>query len=410
MKQVSLTRREALIIGGAFAAAGLAPRPARAAETYKILSLLDYSGPFANRGKPVEQMQRLLVDWYNETSGSKRGVTLQFDPVDTGYDQAKTVQAYERAVQDPTLLGIVTFGSPNILAIQNRLPENRIPAVHGGPSYSLMKPGSWVFTPLNDFARYYATAVSWRLKSWTSSQPLKVAFATFDGSSGRDWAEGFARRIADMNARIVLREFISPRTLDVAVNVERIIDAKPDMAIIATTDQLQPLVLAELKANKFDMTKVVNSQHEGLGLLAELKVSPDILEGMYEVTTQNYTDTATEAYKIFESRRAKYDTRWSGDTLMHFASVMVLLDAIDRAVEKKRGARINGADVYAELAKGTFDGRGLLGRITFDNEKDPTLGANSVVILQQRGGRIVNVTDFIPLLASAVGLPGGGHG
>lgn len=398
MSEINSTRRDALLGAGAVAlsAAALGAAPARAAEIYRIVSLLDYSGPFANRGKPVEQMQRLLVDWYNETAGARRGVTLQFEPVDTGYDQAKTVQAYERAVQDRSLLGFVTFGSPNVIAIQNRLPENKVPAVHGGPSYSLMKPGSWVFTPLNDYARYYAAAVDWRLKSWTAATPLKVAYVTFDGSSGRDWAEGLTKRLDAAKAQLVLREFIPPRALDVGVNVERIVSANPDLVIVATTDQLQPLVLTELKASKFDMTKVMNSQHEGLGLLAQLKTKPEILEGTYEVTSENYVDTGTEAYKIYDGRKARYETRWSADTLLHFPSVLVFLDAIDRAAGKKN-ARLTGQDVYDELAAGSFDGRGLLGKITFDNARDPTLGADSVVILQQQKGQIARVSDFIKL-------------
>ncbi|MGF7162615.1 branched-chain amino acid transport system substrate-binding protein [Rhodoligotrophos appendicifer] len=392
-----LTRRQALAIAGALAVSVVGARPSQAAETYKILSLLDYSGPFANRGKPVEQMQRLLVDWYNETAGKQHGVSLVYEPVDTGYDQARTIQAYERAVQDPSLLGIVTFGSPNVIALQNRLPENKIPAVHGGPAYSLMKPGSWVFTPLNDYARYFATAVTWRLKTWTGSEPLKVAFVTFDGSSGRDWAQGLTKRLEGSKAQLVLSEFISPKALDVAVNVERIIEAEPDLLIVATTDHLQPLVLSELKANDFDMTKIVNSQHEGLGLLTLLKVQPEVLEGTHEITTENYVDTNTEAFKIYDSRKGNYQTRWSADTLLHYPSMMVLLDAIDRAAVKKKGARITGEDVYAELANGTFDGRGLLESITFNNGVDPTLGASSAVILQQKDGKIITVTDFMAL-------------
>ena len=396
MGTFNLSRRHFAASASA-AAAGFVTRGAKAAETYKLVSFLDYSGPFASRGKPVEQMQRLLVDWYNETRGAERGVTLRFDPVDTGYDQAKTVQAYERAIQDPALIGIVTFGSPNVIAIQSRLAENKIPAVHGGPSYSLMKKGSWVFTPLSDYSRYYAAAIAWRLKTWTAAEPLKVVFVTFDGSSGHDWVDATAPRLAGMNAKIVLSEFISPRALDVAVNVERVMDAKPDLVILATTDQLQPLLLTELKANKFDMTKVVNSQHEGLGLLALLKLKPEIYEGTYEVTSENYADINTEAYRIYDQRKAKYETRWSADTLLHFPSVMVMLDAIDRAAQKKPGSRIAGADVYNELAGGTFDGRGLLGRIAFKNDVDPTLGVESVVMLQQKEGKINAATGFLPL-------------
>lgn len=370
---------------------------AQAQQTYSIVSLLDYSGPFANRGKPVEQMQRLLVDWFNETRGAKAGIKLDFKPVDTGYDQAKTVQAYNRAIEDKSVIGVVTFGSPNVIAIQNRLSEDKIPAVHGGPAYSLMKPGNWVFAPLGDYARYFTAAAKWRLESWKESRPLNIAFVTFDGSSGRDWAQGFQNHAKSLNVKFVLNEFIPPRALDVAANVEHIIAAKPDLVILATTDQLQPMMLKELKANRFDMTKVVNSQHEGLGLLELLGVPKDAYEGTYEVTTENYVDQTTEAYKIYDSRRAKYETRWSADTLLHFPSVMVLLEAIERAAAKAGNQKITGADVFAQMSSGTFDGHGLLGKIQFNIAVDPTQGADAVVMLQQKDGKIAKVSDFIPL-------------
>ena len=391
--------RNALRVAALSVAMGLciASAGAQTPLNYTIVSLLDYSGPFANRGKPVEQMQRLLVDWYNDTRGAKAGIKLDFKPVDTSYDQAKTVQVYERALEDKSLIGIVTFGSPNVIALQNRLATDKIPAVHGGPSYSLMKPGNWVFTPLGDYARYFTAATKWRLATWKESRPLKIAFVTFDGSSGRDWATSFQNRIKGMNAEVVLTEFVSPRALDVSANVAHIAAASPDLVILATTDQLQPALLKELKASKFDMTRVVNSQHEGLSLLDLLGVPKDAYEGTYEVTSQNYGDRTTEAYKVYESRQAKYSTRWSADTLLHFSSMMVLLDAIDRAQAKAGKARITGADVFAEMRAGSFSGYGLLGKIQFDIDNDPTQGADSVVILQQNGGKIVKVSDFITL-------------
>ncbi len=371
---------------------------AQTPNTYSIVSMLDYSGPFANRGKPVEQMQRLLVDWYNETRGAKAGIKLEYTPVDTGYDQAKTVQLYERALQDKSLVSVVTFGSPNVIALQNRLAQDKIPAVHGGPSYSLMKPGNWVFTPLGDYARYFATATKWRLSTWTESRPMRIAFVTFDGSSGRDWAQNYQGLVKGMNGQVVLTEFVSPRALDVSANVDRIINAKPDLVFLATTDQLQPALLKELKANKFDMSNIVNSQHEGLGLLELLGVPKDVYEGTYEVTSQDYADQNTEAYKIYHSRAAKYASRWSADTLLHFPSMMVLFDAIERAQIKAGKNRINGAQVFAEMRNGSFSGYGLLGKIQFNIDNDPMQGADSVIMLQQKGGKITKASEFMPLV------------
>ena len=371
---------------------------AQAPQSYTIVSLLDYSGPFANRGKPVEQMQRLLVDWFNETRGAKLGIKLDFKPIDTGYDQAKTVQAYERALEDKALVGVVTFGSPNVIALQNRLAQDKVPAVHGGPSYSLMKPGNWVFTPLGDYARYFTAATKWRLNSWKETRPLKVAFVTFDGSSGRDWAQAYQARIKGLNVEVVLTEFVSPRAVDVSANAAHITAAAPDLVILATTDQLQPALLKELKASKFDMSKIVNSQHEGLSLLELLGVPKDVYEGTYEVTSQNYADQQTEAFKIYAARQSKYSTRWSADTLLHFSSMMVLLDAIDRAQVKAGKARVTGADVFAQMRAGSFSGYGLLEKIQFDIDTDPSLGADSVMMLQQKDGKVTRISDSIPLV------------
>jgi len=109
-------------------------------------------------------------------------------------------------------------------------------------------------------------------------------------------------------------------------------------------------------------------------------------------------DQGTEAYKIYESRQSKYQTRWSADTLLHFGSMMVLLDAIERAQAKAGKARITGEQVFAEMRAGSFNGYGLIGKIQFDIDGDPTQGADSVVVLQQNGGKITKVSELIPLV------------
>ena len=77
--------------------------------------------------------------------------------------------------------------------------------------------------------------------------------------------------------------------------------------------------------------------------------------------------------------------------------MMVLLDAIERAQAKAGKARITGAEVFNEMRAGSFPGYGLLGKIQFDIDNDPTQGADSVVMLQQKGGKSTRVSDFLPL-------------
>lgn len=369
-----------------------------AAQTYKIVSYLDFSGPFASRGEPVEGMQRLLVDWFNDTRSKELGIELEYESFDTAYDTQQTLDVHSRAIQDDNVVGIVTFGSPNVIALQEQLPNDGIPAVHGGPSYTLMTPGTWVFTPLGDYADYFTTALKWASENSEDDDPLRAAYVTFDGSSGRDWAEGLKANLDGLDVELVLEEYIPPTASDVGTNADRIVEADPDVAILATTDQLQPLVLDALDARGFDMTKVIHSQHEGLGLLQQLGVDDSLIEGTHEVTTIDYTNEDSEAFQIYSERKDEFETRWSADTLLHVPSMLTLLQAIEGAANEVGADSLTGQAVYDQLAGGEFDGFGLIESIRFDSE-DPTKGATSAVILEYADGSIVRATDdFIPLI------------
>ena len=132
------------------------------------------------------------------------------------------------------------------------------------------------------------------------------------------------------------------------------------------------------------------SQHEGIGLMQGLDVPAEQLEGVTEVTTQTYPDESTEAYGIYEEYSSKYETRWAADTLLHFPSTMTLLNAIDRAAEKKGCEELTGADVHLEMADGTFPGYGLMSDISYE---DGIGGPSDAFILQFKNGKIEQIDE-----------------
>src|SRR5258707_88213 len=78
--QMSRSLRSFSAGAAALTAVFLGTGVSHAQQTYTIASFLDYSGAFASRGKPVEQMQRLLIDWFNDTRAAKAGVKLEYKP------------------------------------------------------------------------------------------------------------------------------------------------------------------------------------------------------------------------------------------------------------------------------------------------------------------------------------------
>jgi branched-chain amino acid transport system substrate-binding protein len=361
--------------------------------TYTVASLLDFSGPFANRGKPVEGMQRAVVDWFNETQGKELGVRLSFKPYDTGYDVAKSLSAFQQALNDDDLIGTLQFGSPIVAATIAKSAQSKIPGIQGGPRTDGMKAGAWVESPLGDYGSYFAAAIQSRLKDRSEGGKLRVSFVSFDGISAQGWSKSMKEKLKGVNAEVVNEEYIAPTSTDVSVNISRVLKSNPDAVIVATTDTLQPLVLDGLHKRGFDMSKVTMSQHEGIGLMQNLKVSDEVLEGVQEVTTQRYQDEGTEAYKIFKKYSAKYDTRWAADTVLHFPSTTVLVDAVGRAAKKYGADKLTGEKVYAEMANGSFDGYGLMSEISFE---DSVGSPDSTYILELKDGKIEQ-KDELPL-------------
>ncbi len=372
--------------------AASAAATAQPLKEYKLVAFLDYSGPFANRGKPIAALHQIMVDKWNNEQGTKLGVKLTYQALDSQYNDAKTNSLYDQVRTDKSVIGILTHGSPNVNALWNRVPADQLPVLHGGPCYSFIaKPNGYVFTAVGDYTDFFRTTATYFAGKSTTS-PLTVGFITFDGTSGHDWADGLAARMP-AGTKLVATEFIATSAPDVSANVRKIVAAKPDITIVAGTDRLQPMVIEGLEKAGYPASKIVSSQHESIDLMLALGVAPAVMEGTYEVTSWDYTDTSTAGYKAVAEGKAKYpDARWtSGDVLLHFASSVIMLNAIGRAATKKGGANLNGAAVYDELKNGTFTNQDLLGfmdTVKFDQTVGGCATPSTVSLLQLKGGKI----------------------
>jgi ABC-type branched-subunit amino acid transport system substrate-binding protein len=368
-----------------------------ALRTYKIAGYYDYSGAFATRGPGVEAISELWLDWFNQTQGKDLNVQLELEKFDAGYSPAKALEVHRRAIQDPSIIAIAGFGSPVLLGVQEQLPQDKLPLMLCGPSYSFMNKPGWGFAPVGDLGASWATGVKWYSENvWKGQGPIKVAAVSFDGSSGKDFVSSM-KQVLGTNADVTLEEYIPPTATSVGVNVDRIVAANADVVVIGTTDALQPLVLDELKKRNFDMTKVMLSQHENLGQMLQLKVPPANLEGVYEFSSINYNDESTDAYKLFAERKDQFGAQWDSQTTQVSGTYFALTGAIAEAAKKKPTGDLTGQDVYDALDAGTFSGHGLLGDITFkpDNRR---LGATSGWVMQMQDGKIDTVAGNVSML------------
>jgi branched-chain amino acid transport system substrate-binding protein len=369
--------------------------------TYKIAGYLDYSGPQGNRGPGVEATAKLVLDWWNETKGKELNARLEFLPYDTAYTPAKTVEVHRRAIAEENLVGILGFGSPALLGVKEQLEPDQVPMVLSGPSYTFMSGPGWGFGPMGDLGAAWASGVQYRQQTFTGSGPMKVANVTFDGSSGHDFVESADKILAkNPNVSVVLDEFVPTSATSVGINVDRIIGAQPDVVVIGTTDALQPLLLNELKARGFDMSKVMTSSFVSLATLQGLGVQPTTLDGVGEVTPLRGVDTASDAYKIFHDRAGTFGAEWTNQNQQAMVSMFVLTEAIERALAANPDG-ITGQSVYEQLDAGTFDGHGLIGEIRFDPTNRRVGGPAEGVGLQFTGGAVDLTAPSVSILPLA---------
>ncbi|ODU04259.1 MAG: hypothetical protein ABS81_10930 [Pseudonocardia sp. SCN 72-86] len=372
-------------------------------RTYKIAGYLDFSGPFATRGKAAESTAKMWVENFNAGVGKENNVALEFVSYDTGYNPAKVNEVHRRAVQDDSLIGILGYGSPSAVGIREQLPNDHVPLVLSGSSYSFMKGPGWVFGPVGDPGSAWATGVKWYSdKVLNGKVNPRVALVTFDGSSGKDFISS-AKSVLAGSAELVLEEYVPATSTDVGINVERIIAAAPDVVVIGTTDALQPQFFKELRRRGFDMTKVMTAQHESLSQMMSIQVTPADLEGIYEFTTLHYNDQDSDAYKTFAAEREKFGSpNWDGSNQQISSGILTLLDAVEQAAKAKPDGELTGDDVYAALNNGKFEAKGLLRGLEFV-ENDRQLGATLGTVNQFRSGSITTVADDIPMLTTPSG-------
>jgi branched-chain amino acid transport system substrate-binding protein len=106
--------------------------PATAQEDSQYIPLLVYkSGPYAPNGIPIAQGWEDYLTLINERDGGVNGVPLSWDECDTGYNNDRGVECYER-LKKPTAAGVQPLSTGITYALIDRTREDEIPLFTSG--------------------------------------------------------------------------------------------------------------------------------------------------------------------------------------------------------------------------------------------------------------------------------------
>lgn len=394
-----------LTVGGLlFVAVQVGGGLAQAAVTeYVIPASSDYSGPYADIMESWDGGRQACATWWNNEVGSRVGVRVRLQTYDSRYDAAVVAATYPRMLSQYRPVAWLGLGGPDVAALQERIPQDRLPLIMSTGSYGYgWRPNNWVVQPRPTYVHEYAGFMAWVLGRWRQSRPVRVGILNAQLGPYLDWERGLTKYFETHlkpagKAEIVRIEYSDPIPVDVSSQVSRIVAARPDYLFVFTN---VPMVVATLNALEQWGTRIpmVMSSHNGLSASARALGGFERLEGSYDVyayvsDTDRSLPAVTQAWE-----RYGRGTPWTIDALQGCAQALLLGAGMRRAAEAVGPDRITGQalyDVFADAFIPASEMLGLTSDLRFTHQQpfphDPKVRISTV----QDGRHIPATQDWI---------------
>ncbi|MFQ5923728.1 MAG: ABC transporter substrate-binding protein [Anaerolineales bacterium] len=174
-------------------------------ETITIYHFGDISGPYASITGPLVNGANDMVAHINDTGGIF-GATVELDFADTGGSVDEAVAAYDRFTgTDDNILLFLMYGSPEEVALYQRLAEDQIPVIAAGLSAEAFYgiPDGYVFGGGPIYPDQLGFFLDYITENWADIKPasagdeVKLAYLSWPGSYGEGALTAESRAYAD---------------------------------------------------------------------------------------------------------------------------------------------------------------------------------------------------------------------
>jgi branched-chain amino acid transport system substrate-binding protein len=404
MKKLMNWAAKAVTAAG-IAAASLAP--AAAQTVYQVPALSDYSGPFAAIMPMVGPGREGVVNWWNAEVGAKLGVKLEMKAYDTRYDTAQTASLWPGVLATKPLIGL-SLGGPDVSALQQRLPTDKVPMILGSAATGFSwRPNQWVMATRPTFVHELTGFIEWFQKTKAGgTRPVKVAMFTTEASpTFADLGKGINAYAKANPAMISLVEmvYVEPQPADVTLQLRRVLNAGAELILVPTNIQQAVAVKRAMQALGKNVP-IAYSIHNSPAMLQRLLGSISAMEGDYEVHSGVIaTDEDNEIKKFYDMLVAKYGTKapWHSLTTVGISQALVMVRVVEAAARKHGGDKLTGELLYKTLIETNFSGKEFFGYTGGDIDysvdapfptRDPRVNIGQVV-----GGKLTTVARQVPV-------------
>lgn len=218
------------ILGAAWATLlfGLVATPALAQQTVKIGLVAEFSGPFAEYGKQIENGMKAYMSQHGDSAGGRKIEILERDTTGMAPDVAKRL-AQELVTRDQVDF-LAGFGlTPNAMAVAPIATQANRPMI-------IMNAATSVITTKSPYiVRVSMTIpqISLPMAQWAAQNQIKRVYTLVaDYAPGIDAETTFKKTFEAAAGQVIDSSRVPPTNLDYAPFLQRIKDAKPDAVFL----------------------------------------------------------------------------------------------------------------------------------------------------------------------------------
>jgi branched-chain amino acid transport system substrate-binding protein len=392
-----------LVAAGTIAYAVAWPNKAQAETNYNLALLSDFSGPYADIMPVLAGAREAVFDWWNATRGKELGVTLSYKNFETRYDAAQVASLWPGIKSELEPIAVIGLGGPDVAALTERLPEDRIPMFMATAAYGYAwKPDSWIFNPRPTYSHESAGFLNWMRQQRGSDGPVKVAIMASEASPAYvDMARGLEQYAKENPDKVDVVEVIytEVQPTDLTAQMRRVARSGAEAVIVQTNTSIVVATKRGLQANDSDIP-IVMSSHNGLPASGNALGGLDQLEGDYEVYGMAIAaDEDTPARKFYQMLVDDYGLKapWNVVTAMGLSQGLFSVVVIDHAIEMHGAENLTGEKVREALFAqpiSSEETHGFLPTLNFTSDAPfPSEGLKVNVGTVKNGKIAVEATD-----------------
>lgn len=356
-----------------------------------------YTGPAAEKGRPMGDGKLDCIKYINEEMGGVAGHQIEVIWRDNGYDAAKAPTIVNELMAKDCLL-FTTCSSGMMTASMEIANRAEFPgfAVFSAPA--LTHPPQHIYGQMPDYGDDWAAFAEYYLENiWQGTGKPKMAMHLLNNSTGYG-ARDASKALADeLGIEIVATEEHTPTTISEIESLTRVKALEPDILYISSTPQPTSIIVKNAVELGLYPGITIGCGHASFtSALVEL-AGDDVTEGVYGVfPTVNWGDNVPAMDKMTEyCQKYHPDDYGNMDYITCWAEGLIVAEILRLAIENVGVDNLTpqAVEEYGFKKLNNFDAGGLHGPVTY-SPGDNRL-SKSVRVFQVQSGEITPVSDWV---------------